>query len=212
MTPPNKGNILPALQHLAEPVDSFDLLEGNPRRGDMRAIRASLEEFGQVEPILWRERNGLREVVHGNHRLQVILELGWAEVAAVDCSGFSEEKVKALALAMNRTSDLGTYDTTDLLALVSEVDSVELLTAAGYDQTTLEMLELVESRQHDFDREKADKKDAREREQADTVRLTFTPDQTTMDVWRSIPWDPGLSDNERFEQMVNVYAAQVTGD
>lgn len=39
---------------LAQPVDSVSLLPGNPRRGNVEAVAASLTRFGQRKPIVAR--------------------------------------------------------------------------------------------------------------------------------------------------------------
>jgi len=71
---------------------------------NLEAIRASLERFGQVEPLLVRDN----VVVHGNGRLRVMRELGWNVVQVVRFSG-SEEEAKALGLVMNRTAELARW-------------------------------------------------------------------------------------------------------
>lgn len=197
--------IHPALAHLAQPVDELAEMDDNPRRGSLPAIKKSLTQFGQVEPLLVTTGpTGVATVVHGNHRLRAMRELGWPDAAVLDVTGYSDEEVKALSLAMNRVADLGTYDTGDLLALINQIDNQALLEPAGYDKTTLEMLELVESRQHEFDREAAERRE--EKKSSDGSRLSFNLPETTMDVWRSMPWDPDLSESDRFLAMLNCYA------
>jgi DNA modification methylase len=80
---------------------------------NLTAIRASLLRFGQVEPLVVQA--GTNQVVGGNGRLQVMRALGWetAEVREVD---LDDKEAIALALALNRTAELATWDETMLRA------------------------------------------------------------------------------------------------
>jgi ParB-like chromosome segregation protein Spo0J len=125
------AEVVAGLEALLTPVDSLELLEGNPRRGDVEAVRRSLGRFGQRKPIVVRASD--RVVVAGNHTLRAARELGWSEIAAV----FVEESVaesKAYALADNRTSSLGAIDVGDLAAMVADLAEFDesLLHDASY--------------------------------------------------------------------------------
>jgi len=123
---------------LARPVASLRTLEGNPRRGDVAAVKRSLQRFGQRKPIVCREDG---TVTAGNHTLLAAIELGWAEIAVV---GFADDDAtaKAYALADNRTSALGSFDLGDLALMAAEVHAVdpELLLAASYTESELARL------------------------------------------------------------------------
>ena len=100
-------NIAASLSSNLVDIDTLVLLPGNPRQGDIEAIAASLERFGQQKPIVV-DKTGV--IIAGNHTYQAAVLLGWEQVAAVttdldgaDRAGFS--------LADNRLSDLATYDT-----------------------------------------------------------------------------------------------------
>ncbi|MDP1660724.1 MAG: ParB N-terminal domain-containing protein, partial [Phycisphaerales bacterium] len=62
-------------------------------------LKASMESFGVVEPIVWNQRTG--HVVGGHQRLAVMVELGHtsAEVVVVHLTPARE---KALNLALNK--------------------------------------------------------------------------------------------------------------
>lgn len=127
------------LQTLATPVDQLGLLPGNPRRGDVDALSASLEKFGQRKPIVAR-RDGT--VIAGNHTLLAARRLGWTEVAVVWVDD-DDTTAKAFALADNRIGALGGYDDEELAALIKDVGDVdaELLAAAGWaDDAVTELL------------------------------------------------------------------------
>lgn len=110
--------IIESLQGLAVPIDSIRPLEGNPRRGEVDKVAASLEAFGQRKPIVVRRETG--EVVAGNHTLAAAKKLGWSEIA-VAWTDDDEVTAKAYALADNRTAELGGYDDVDLAQMMSDV-------------------------------------------------------------------------------------------
>ena len=127
--------IAESLKPLVTPVAGLALLEGNPRRGDIRAVGASLEAFGQRKPIVAR-RNGT--VIAGNHTLQAALELGWTEIAVVFVDD-DDATAKAFALADNRTAELGGYNDLALIEFIGEVQAcdAELLAATGWSDADL---------------------------------------------------------------------------
>lgn len=92
------------------PLNSLHADPANARQHGARnlaAIRAALEEFGQVEPLIVMADN--RRVIGGNGRLAVMRELGWKDVGVVLFSG-SETQARALAIALNRTSELAEWN------------------------------------------------------------------------------------------------------
>jgi ParB-like chromosome segregation protein Spo0J len=125
------------LKHLARPVGDLKLLPGNPRKGDVEAVKRSYERFGQRKPIVALPDG---TVIAGNHQLLAARALGWEEIAVVT-SDDDEQTAKAFALADNRTSDLGHYDNEALAELLMEISSdLDLLYDTGYDEKFLEAL------------------------------------------------------------------------
>ena len=125
-------------------VDKLRLLPGNPRRGNVDAVKRSLEAFGQRKPIVVRRSDLV--VIAGNHTLQAAQALGWAEVAVVWVDD-DDTTSKAFALADNRTAELGDYDNEALAELIGEVGSVdpELLAATGWSADAVaELLAVLE--------------------------------------------------------------------
>jgi len=74
---------------------------------NINAIKLSLDEFGQVEPLVVQASNG--KVIGGNGRLQAMRDLGWvkAKVVKVD---MDDKEAKALAIALNRTAELAEWN------------------------------------------------------------------------------------------------------
>jgi DNA modification methylase len=125
------------LKALAVPIKKLKPLPGNPRRGDVEAVRRSYERFGQRKPIV-AQRDGT--VIAGNHQLKAAQLLGWSEMAVVWVDD-DEQTAKAFALADNRTADLGHYDNEALAELLADVAvDPELLLATGYTEADLEAL------------------------------------------------------------------------
>ena len=124
---------------LACPINKLQLLPGNPRRGDVDAVKASLEKFGQRKPIVVRKSDQV--VIAGNHTLQAAQALSWSEIAVVWVDD-DDTMSKAFALADNRTAELGDYDEEALAALIGEVGALdpELLEATGWDSESVSEL------------------------------------------------------------------------
>lgn len=141
------------LKALAVPLDNLELMEGNPRKGDIDSVKRSYEAFGQRKPIVARRtgiaENGLSKgiVTAGNHQLQAARALKWKEIAVVFIDE-DEQTSKAFSVADNRTHDLGTYDDTELKALLKEIEEFDeaLFAATSYSlndiEQTLSTLEL----------------------------------------------------------------------
>ncbi len=116
------------------PVQDLKPYPGNPRRGNVEAIKESLERNGQYRPIV--ARRATSEVLAGNHTLAAAKELNWTEIAVtyLDCDA---EQAKRIVLADNRTNDLAGYDDQALVDLITELPD---LAGTGYDQAALDSL------------------------------------------------------------------------
>jgi ParB-like chromosome segregation protein Spo0J len=94
------------------------LYPGNPRRGDLEAIKDSLRRHGQYRPIV--ANRGTGEVLAGNHLLLAARELGFEQLA-VAFVDVDHEQAKRIVAVDNRTSDLASYDEESLAALLSSL-------------------------------------------------------------------------------------------
>lgn len=107
----------------------------NPRSISAEALaglRASVERFGLVQPIVWNERT--RRVVGGHQRLKVLQDAG--EVAARVCVvDLPESEEKALNVALNNPHIAGEF-TEDLDGLLAEIaaDEADLYEALRLDE------------------------------------------------------------------------------
>ena len=132
-----------SLLPLAMDIDLLLPLEKNPRRGNVQAIVASYEEFGQIRPIVVRPNgNGTFTVVAGNHQLQAAKQLGWDKIAVVQYD-VDDERAIAFAIADNRTVELGYTEPEILNELIVEINDYypELLEGLGWDEFELAEIE-----------------------------------------------------------------------
>lgn len=138
----------PALVVEEVEVDDLELLDGNPRRGDVEAIARSLRRFGQRKPIVANRRD--RQVLAGNHTLLAARSLGWSTIA-VCWTDDDESTAAAYALADNRSAELGDYDNELLVAAMRDVLAAEreLFEATGWTEDDL--LELLDELEPDED-------------------------------------------------------------
>ena len=134
--------IVPALESLQVPIDDVHQLPGNPRRGDVDAVAASLQRFGQRKPIVARADG---TITAGNHTWQAAKQLGWDEIAVVRVDD-DDATASAFALADNRTAELGSYDDALLLDLIQSIDDKDLLADTGWsDDAVADLLAQIGS-------------------------------------------------------------------
>lgn len=98
---------------------------------NLAAIRGSIKQFDVVEPLVVRRQNNV--VVGGNGRLVVLKELGYKTVP-VHYVDFDDQKAKALALALNRTSELSEWNMDILGATLQELNEFDFdIGEIGFD-------------------------------------------------------------------------------
>ena len=132
-----------SLLPLAIDIELLLPLDKNPRRGNVQAIIASYEEFGQIRPIVARPNgDGTFTVVAGNHQLQAAKQLGWEKIAVVQYE-VDDERAIAFAIADNRTVELGYTEPEILNELIVEINDYypELLEGLGWDEFELAEIE-----------------------------------------------------------------------
>jgi len=148
------ARIDPGIQHLATPVGELRAYARNPRRGNVDAIADSLSAHGQYRPIVCRADG---EVLAGNHTLAAARQLGWSHVAAVRLD-VDDDQALRIVPADNRTADLGTYDSEELISLLGELDtSLAGLYGTGWAAEDITALEAL--RPHSFWRDPDDIED-----------------------------------------------------
>ncbi len=123
------------------PIDRLVPAPYNPRRPltkpAYRKLKASLAEFGLVEPLVWNARTG--HVVGGHARLAILRELGY-EAVPVSVVDLDADRERALNVVLNNQEAQGRYDPTKLLVVLEELGDLRDL--SGFDDTTLAALKL----------------------------------------------------------------------
>jgi DNA modification methylase len=104
------------------PIAGLARWPGNPRRGDVEAIRASVRTFGgQYRSIVVRMADGSPPViVAGNHTTMALEAEGFTGVRSdlIECTDGEARKINA---ADNRLAELGGYDDGELITQLTEI-------------------------------------------------------------------------------------------
>lgn len=140
--------IHPSIEHLAVPLDQLVLLPGNPRIGNIEAIAASYNEFGQVRPIVVRPNDdGSSTIIAGNHQFQAAQRLGWTHIAVVPMDA-DDVRAMAFAVADNRTNELGHTDDGLLHDALGDIidEYGDLLEGLEWDEFELAMIDINSER------------------------------------------------------------------
>lgn len=109
----------------------------NPRRGDLRAVKQSIQRNGFVGALVANRRTG--HILAGNHRYMAARELGMVEVPVTWVDVAPSREVKIL-LADNKASDLGGYNNEALAQLLQEAALEGDLLSTLYTQVDLQDL------------------------------------------------------------------------
>lgn len=123
------------------PIDSVVPDPANARRHDEKnilAIKGSLARFGQQKPIVITMDNVIRA---GNGTWQAAKELGWKDINVIRSNLIGAEAV-GFAIADNRSSELGSWEESILLAqLESIVDSEIDVSQLGWSEKDIAALD-----------------------------------------------------------------------
>lgn len=104
---------------------------------NLDVIAGSLQEFGQRKPIVVHGK----VVIAGNGTLQAAKSLGWDSIDIVRLpEGWDAAKIKAFAIADNRSSELAAWDEEALLEVLQNFDESMLL-ATGFTDMDVRALE-----------------------------------------------------------------------
>ncbi len=104
---------------------------------NLDAILGSLKRFGQVEPLVVQKKSG--RVIGGNGRLSAMKKLGWTECDIVEVD-IDDLQATALGIALNRTSELATWNDSTLAKLLEELKSNDALDGVGYTVSDIDQL------------------------------------------------------------------------
>jgi hypothetical protein len=106
-------------------ISKLTLDPNNARTHDnanLEAIAGSLTQFGQRKPIVIDQNN---VVVAGNGTVTAAQSLGWTEIQAVRVpADWDADRIKAFALADNRTAELASWNPEVLASQLIDLDAV----------------------------------------------------------------------------------------
>jgi len=127
------------------PIDTVHPDPANARshpEANLAAIRGSLARFGQVLPILVDSAGVIRG---GNGTWAAAKVLGWTEIEVTRADGLAGSELTALALALNRTAELSTWDVEALRASLAGLSADGLkatdLASIGFDSAYIASLQ-----------------------------------------------------------------------
>jgi site-specific DNA-methyltransferase (adenine-specific) len=103
------------------PIAAPTRYPGNPRRGNVEQIRASVRRLGQYRPIVVRDTGDALVILAGNHTTAA-LEAEGHEAVRAEVIRCDDDEARRINLADNRLAELGGYDDDDLAALLASLD------------------------------------------------------------------------------------------
>jgi ParB-like chromosome segregation protein Spo0J len=127
------------------PVDQLTPAPYNPRKPlqetapAYKKLRASLERFGLVEPLIWNETSG--HLVGGHLRFRILKELGHTDLP-VSVVRLNPAEEKALNVVLNNQEAQGAYDPHKLLEVLGELRELPEFEATGFNDSVFKLLEL----------------------------------------------------------------------
>lgn len=120
------------------PLERLQPHPRNPRRGDLTAIRASLDTHGWFGAVLAQRSTGW--ILAGNHRFLAAQQQGLQTIPVLWID-LDDESALRILLADNRTSDRAGYDDDALANLLNELlEQTGTLVGTGFDSEELDSL------------------------------------------------------------------------
>jgi ParB-like chromosome segregation protein Spo0J len=147
------------LKITSTPIDDLEINDDNPRvplqrhHTEYKQLRASIEHFGLVRPLIRNTRTG--KLVGGHQRLQVLKDLKWTEAPVLDVD-VEPGKEQALAVALNAIK--GRWDDNALLDAIRRAGSNDIdLTTIGFTDSEYDsLLALVDAANAEEDQDLVD--------------------------------------------------------
>jgi DNA modification methylase len=120
---------------------------------NLKAIEGSLKEFGQRKPIVVTQDN---VIAAGNGTVEAAKRLGWTDIQAVRVpADWDADRIKAFALADNRTAELASWNTQVLNAQLMELVELDFdVQVIGFEMP--QVLELKTEEEEELPKPPAD--------------------------------------------------------
>ncbi|AYD81996.1 ParB-like partition protein [Mycobacterium phage Saguaro] len=161
----------------------LSLFHRNPRKGDVSAIMASLRRHNQYKPItanIGTHTGRAHEVLAGNHTLLAFRELAEAEPddprwrkIVVFWVDVDEDMAERIVVADNQTSQLGGFDTEQLVALIEKFG--EDTEGLGFTDTDIKSLMELHEGPPDLDDLAEEHGDPQPNDAFDGIKLKVDP-------------------------------------
>lgn len=104
---------------------------------NLEAIRASLDRFGQAEPLV--VQRGTLRIIAGHGRLEAMKALGWARCDVVEID-VTEKDAATLGVILNRSAEMATWDEAALAKIIADVQASGGLDVIGYSKEEIDAL------------------------------------------------------------------------
>jgi DNA modification methylase len=116
-----------------------------------RQMKASLEKFGQVIPVLI---DGAGTIIDGLLVYETVMELGYSTIQAIRTSHLSPGATRALRLSLNKLAESGDWNPDELRLELNDLiilDSVPDFTLPGFETAELDRLFMDETKDRQVD-------------------------------------------------------------
>lgn len=123
-----------ALRQYLVPIDSLQDHGKNPNVGDVAAISASLQKYGQVRSIL--HDDGI--IVAGHHVRAAAQVLEWTHIAAIPHSFASAEDRLAYLLVDNQIAKKSVIDSAAVYEMIVALEQAGYVEVPGFDIDDIE--------------------------------------------------------------------------
>lgn len=117
----------------------------NPRSHDsknMDAIRTSLAQHGQVEPLVVQASSGM--VIAGNGRLEAMKQLKW-DTCSVVMLEVDDQEARALSIKLNRSGELAGWNEDVLSQHLAELSTFSNYDIHDFGFSEAELSELIDT-------------------------------------------------------------------
>ena len=135
------------LESALKPLEEFRRLPRNPKTHDLGELSLSADRFGFLERVIVNRTTG--HLVAGHGRVDLLRsskergenppqnvevgELGGDWLVPTDYVDLAEEEEEAAAVALNRLTELGGWDSSALADVLKDLAEADALEGIGYD-------------------------------------------------------------------------------
>jgi DNA modification methylase len=139
-----RNDLRPKLETIEKPLRE---LTPSPNRArittpdQLEKMIVSLKRFGQALPVLIDAKD---TIISGHVVCEALSELGVEEVSCIAVEHLDETEIEALALALNRTGETGTWDLDTLRERMIALESAGIeLTSTGFTLPEIDQITII---------------------------------------------------------------------